>query len=100
MIEYMATQAHRITQKSNKHMSLIRKFQEEPPQEFHIHDVFKNKIDILHIPTENSFSDSMVSNVVFFIDGENFLTPQVLPADTVKQKGLLPKHLPTPYPGV
>jgi hypothetical protein len=32
LIEYMATKAHRITQKSNKHMSLIRKFQDEWPQ--------------------------------------------------------------------
>lgn len=32
LIEYMATKAHRITQKSNKHMSLIRKFQEEQLQ--------------------------------------------------------------------
>ena len=32
LIEYMATKAHRITQKSNKHMSLIRKFQEEQPR--------------------------------------------------------------------
>ncbi|MCR6547093.1 helix-turn-helix domain-containing protein [Dehalobacterium formicoaceticum] len=29
LIEYMATKAYRITQKSNKHMSLIRKFQEK-----------------------------------------------------------------------
>lgn len=32
LIEYMATKAHRITQKSNKHMSLIRKFQEKQPR--------------------------------------------------------------------
>lgn len=32
LIEYMATKAYRITQKSNKHMSLIRKFQEEQLQ--------------------------------------------------------------------
>jgi len=32
LIEYMATKAHRITQKSKKHMSLIRKFQEQQLQ--------------------------------------------------------------------
>jgi len=32
LIEYMSTKAHRITQKSKKHMSLIRKFQEQQLQ--------------------------------------------------------------------
>ncbi len=55
-----------------------------PAQPLHKTNILKNEIDIFPIPAENSVPDSVVSNVVFFIDSEDFLPLQILSADTVE----------------
>lgn len=56
-------------------------------QQFQIHDILKNPVDIPRVAAENRFTNAMVGNVVLLVGSKYLLAVQVLPFDLIEQIG-------------
>ena len=56
-----------------------------PAQQFQIHDILQNEIDIPHIAAENSLADTVIGNIILLIGGKDLFALQVLPLYLIKQ---------------
>ena len=58
------------------------------PQELHADDVLKQLIHVSRIAAVDCLSESVIDDVVFLVDGEEFFPDDVLAADFVKKIGI------------
>ena len=54
-------------------------------QQFQIHYILQNEIDVPHIAAENGFTDAVIGNIVLFIGGKDLLALQILPFYPIEQ---------------
>ena len=59
-----------------------------PAQQFQIHDVLQDQVDVLYIAAVDGFPDAVVGDVVFLIGGEDLLALEILPFDLEQQEGI------------
>ena len=48
-----------------------------PAQQFQIHDILQNEIDVPHVAAENSLADAMVGNIILLIGGKDLFALQI-----------------------
>ena len=53
-------------------------------QQLHVDNIFKDKVNVLHVATVHGFPDTMICNIVFLVDGQDFF-PGGLGAHLIKQ---------------
>ena len=51
-----------------------------PAQQFQIHDILQNEIDVPHIAAENSLADAVIGNIILLIGGKDLFALQILSA--------------------
>ena len=59
-----------------------------PAQQFQIHDIFQNEIDVPHIAAENSLADAVIGNIILLIGGKYLLSLQIFPLHLIEQISL------------
>ena len=55
-------------------------------QQLHVDNIFKDKVNVLHVATVHGFPDTMICNIVFLVDGQDFLSLEVLALHLIKQE--------------
>ena len=58
-------------------------------QKFHANNIFENQFDIAHIASEKCLPESVIGEIVLFINFENFLPAQIHTVDLIEQKRFL-----------
>ena len=56
-----------------------------PAQQFQIHDILQDEIDVPHIATKDRLADAVVGNIILLIGGKNLFTLQILPLHLIEQ---------------
>ena len=56
-----------------------------PAQQFQIHDILQNEIDIPRIAAENSLANAVIGNIILLIGRENLFALQILPLHLIEQ---------------
>ena len=56
-----------------------------PAQQFQIHDIFQNEIDVPHIAAEDRLADAMIGNIILLIGREYLFALQILPFHLIEQ---------------
>lgn len=55
-------------------------------QQLHVDNIFRTKVNVLHVATVHGFPDTMICNIVFLVDGQDFLSLEVLALHLIKQE--------------
>ena len=55
-----------------------------PAQQFQIHDILQNEIDVPHIATENGLADTMIGNIILLVGGKDLFALQIFPLHLIK----------------
>jgi len=56
-----------------------------PAQQFQIHDIFQNEIDVPHIAAEDRLADAMIGNIILLVGRKDLFALQVLPFHLIEQ---------------
>ena len=56
-----------------------------PAQQFQIHDILQNEIDVPHIAAKDRLADAVVGNIILLIGGKDLFVLQVLPLYLIEQ---------------
>ena len=56
-----------------------------PAQQFQIHDILQNEIDVPHIAAKDRLADAVVGNIILLIGGKDLFALQVLPLYLIEQ---------------
>ena len=56
-----------------------------PAQQFQIHYIFQNEIDVPHIAAKDRLADAVVGNIILLIGGKDLFVLQVLPLYLIEQ---------------
>ena len=56
-----------------------------PAQQFQIHDILQNEIDVPHIAAEDRLADSVIGNIILLVGGKDLFALQVLPLYLIEQ---------------
>lgn len=59
-----------------------------PAQQFQIHDILQDEIDVPHISAENSLADAVISNIILLVGSEDLLALQIFSLHLIKQISL------------
>ena len=54
-------------------------------QQFQIHDILQNEIDVPHIAAKDRLADAVVGNIILLIGGKDLFALQVLPLYLIEQ---------------
>ena len=56
-----------------------------PAQQFQIHDILQNEIDVPHIAAEDRLADAVIGNIVLLIGGKDLFSLQNFPLHLIEQ---------------
>ena len=56
-----------------------------PAQQFQIHDILQDEIDVPHIAAKDRLADAVIGNIVLLIGGKDLFALQVLPLYLIEQ---------------
>ena len=56
-----------------------------PAQQFQIHDILQNEIDVPHIAAKDRLADAVIGNIVLLIGGKDLFALQVLPLHLIEK---------------
>ena len=59
-----------------------------PAQQFHKHNIFEDQVNISHIAAKNSFTNTVICDIILFISGKNLFTLQLLSLYLIEQVGI------------
>ena len=56
-----------------------------PAQQFQIHDILQNEIDVPHIAAKDRLANAMISNIILLIEGKDLFALQIFPLHLIEQ---------------